>query len=93
MTKKLKLRGQSVKSMSPKEKKEKQKVLDRMIETRKQDDKWLRDQLQLKLTWATKERQKGINLIEETKVKVLKLNGMIILINDVLNTKKEEKPK
>ncbi len=91
MTKKLKLRGQVVKNMSLKEKKEKQKVLDRMIETRKKDDKWLRDQLQLKLTWATQERQKGLNLIEQTKIKVYKLTGMMILINDVLNLKKEEK--
>jgi len=55
------------------------------------DDKHLRDILTNKLVWATNEQNKGLKLIEETKVKVLKLNGMVILINEVLNSKKEEK--
>ena len=87
----MKLKGQLVKKLSKKDKKKKEETLKRMEETRKKDDQHLREILKNKLAWATQERQKGLNFIEETKVKVLKLTGMIILINDVLNPKKEEK--
>jgi len=87
----MKLKGVNSKKLKPKQKKKMQETLKRMQEVRDKDDKHLRDILKEKLVWATKERQKGLKFIEETKVKVLKLSGMIILINDVLNPKKEEK--
>jgi len=87
----MKLKGKNVKQLKPEQKKRMKRTLKRMEEIRKTDDKHLRDILKEKLAWATQERQKGLKLIEETKVKVLQLNGMIILINDVLNLKKEKK--
>jgi len=86
----MKLKGVFSKKIKEEDKKKKERTLKKMQETREKDDRYLRDILKEKLVWATQERQKGLNLIEETKVKVLKLNGMIILINDVLNPKKEE---
>ena len=41
-------------------------------------------------SYAESLRRKKLKFIEETKVKVYKLNGMIILINDILNPKKED---
>lgn len=87
----MKLKGINSKKLKPKQKRKMQETLKRMEETRKVDDKHLRDILKEKLIWATQERQKGLKFIEETKVKVLKLSGMIILINDILAPKKEEK--
>ena len=86
----LKLKGRFSKKLTKEDKKKKKKTLRRMQETRDKDDQHLREILKNKLVWATQERQKGLNLIEQTKVKVLKLNGMIILINDILNPKKEK---
>lgn len=87
----LKLKGRFSKKLKKEDKKKKEETLKRMQETREKDDQHLREILKNKLVWATGERQKGINLIEETKVKVYKLSGMIILVNDILNPKKEEK--
>ena len=86
----MKLKGMFSKKLKKEDKKKKEKTLKRMEETRKKDDQHLREILKNKLVWATQERQKGLNFIEETKVKVLKLNGMIILVNDILNPKKEK---
>lgn len=87
----LKLKGKFAKKLTKEDRKKKEKTLKRMQEVRDKDDQHLREILKNKLVWATAERQKGLNLMEETKVKVLKLSGMIILINDILNPKKEEK--
>ena len=86
----MELKGKNSKKLKPKQKKKMNKTLKRMEETRKQDNTNLRDLMKTKLEWVKNERQKGLNLIEETKVKIYKLNGMIILINDVLNLKKEK---
>jgi len=78
--------------MTRKEQKAKAKRVKKFVEKNKiEDARHLRDILTNKLVWATNEQNKGLKLIEETKVKVLKLNGMVILINEVLNSKKEEK--
>ena len=87
----MKLKGVNSKKLSKKDKKKKEETLKRMQEVRDKDDKHLRDILKDKLVWATVERSKGLKFIEETKVKVFKLSGMIILINNILTPKKEEK--
>lgn len=87
----LKLKGKLSKKLKKTDRKKKEETLKRMQEVREKDDQHLREILKNKLVWVTQERQKGLKFIEETKVKVLKLNGMMILINDVLNPKKEEK--
>lgn len=84
----MKLKGQNSKRLSSDKKKKMKTTLDQMESRRKKDDQHLREILKNKLIWANQERQKGLNFIEETRNKVLKLNGMIILINDLLNPKK-----
>lgn len=87
----MKLKGMFSKKLKKEDREKKLKTLKRMQEVRDKDDQHLREVLKNKLIWATQESQKGLKLIEETRVKVLKLSGMIILINEVLNPKKEEK--
>ena len=87
----MKLKGMFSKKLKKEDKKKKEKTLKRMQEVRDKDDQHLREILKNKLVWVTQERQKGLKFIEETKAKVYKLTGMIMLINDVLNPKKEEK--
>ena len=87
----MKLKGINVKKLKPAQKKKMQETLNRMEETRRTDDRYLRDILKEKLMWANEERQKGLNLIEDTKIKVYKLTGMIMLAQELLNPKKEEK--
>lgn len=78
--------------MKKKELKAKAKRVRKFVEKIKiKDDTHLRDVLNNKLVWVVNERNKGLKLIEETKIKVLKLSGMIMLINNVLSPKKEEK--
>ncbi len=78
--------------MTIKERKARAKKAKRFMKNNRiKDDKHLRDVLNNKLVWVTNERVKGLKLIEETRVKVFKLEGMILLINDILNPKKEEK--
>lgn len=89
----MKLKGMFSKKLKKADKKKKEETLRRMQEVRDKDDQHLREILKNKLVWVTQERQKGINLIEQTKVQVLKLTGMIMLINDVLNPKKKEENK
>jgi len=83
----MKSKKQLIKKLSKKVKKQKEEILQEIIE---KDNQNLREVLKNKLTWAIKQRQLGLNFIEETKIKILKFNGMIILINDVLNPKKKE---
>ena len=71
--------------------KKQKETLGIMKKNRAIDSQNLRNLIEQKLKWATQERQKGLNLIEETKVKDFKLNGMIILINELLKPKEEGK--
>jgi GH35 family endo-1,4-beta-xylanase len=73
------------------------KTLAKMKKTRKEDTLFLRVTLENKLKWATTERQKGLDTIKrfEDNIKIvrdsiLKLNGAIVTITDVLDSKKEE---
>jgi hypothetical protein len=65
--------------------KEKQeKTLKDMKNRRKEDSIHLRSIVEAKLKWATEERQKGLQSIETLKQQVLKLEGSIIVLNQVL---------
>jgi len=84
-----------------------EKTLETMRETRKKDSMFLRIIMEDKLKWAKAELEKGKNLIntylenienykkkiEETRDAVLKLQGAIVVLNQLLNaeTKTEEK--
>lgn len=86
----MKLKGMNSKKLKPKQKKKMQETLKRMEETRKTDDKHLRDILKEKLTWAINERSKGIKLINDTTIQVHKLTGIIMLAQELLNPKKRK---
>jgi hypothetical protein len=65
--------------------KEKQaKTLKDMKKRRKEDSIHLRSIIENKIKWANEERQKGLQSIETLKQQVLKLEGSIIVLNQVL---------
>lgn len=78
--------------------KEKQKeTLDKMKETRAKDYVFLRDILSQKLTWAQDQIKQGQDAIlahekktKELKEQVLRLEGSIIMIKEVMNKVPEE---
>jgi hypothetical protein len=83
----------------PKEKKEKmEKTLEKMRKVRKDDSIHLREIIKDKLEWAKQERIKAIQTInkhQETindlKAQLLKIEGAILCLNDILNPEPEEK--
>jgi hypothetical protein len=85
----LKLKGTIVEHLSKEDKEKKEKTLAKMQETREQDDIWLRDLLKQKIAWAINEKTKGEKLLKDTQTKVNRLEGIILLIQDVLGVKKE----
>lgn len=75
----------------------KTETLKRMKEVREADSIHLRNILQEKLEWAKAERQKGLKVIEQykehiqlTQNQVLKLEGSIVILQQVLSAKKED---
>ncbi len=51
----------------------------------------LRVIIESKLKWAESEKLKGIKTIETIKNQMLKLEGVILILNQLLNPPKEEK--
>ena len=90
----MKLKGRNAKNLKPKQRNKMNQTLKRMENTRKEDDKCLRDILNNRLMWAVSEKQKGLKKLEDTKAQILRLEGIIIIINDILHPeKKKEEPK
>jgi len=87
----MELKGKNVKKIPKAKKKKMQGTLKRMEKVRKEDNRNLRDLITAKLNWAIKEKAKGIKVIKETQYQVAKLEGIILLAEDLLNPKKEEK--
>lgn len=71
--------------------KEQKRVLKTMKKTRQIDSQVLRDLIQTKLKWAIIERKKGLNQIENIKIQINKLEGIILFIQDLLEIKKRGK--
>lgn len=87
----MELKGNNLKKI-PKAKKEKMKAtLKRMTKIREKDNRNLRDLINIKLTWAINEKQKGLNQLENLKVQIYKLEGIILGMKDLLEPKKENK--
>lgn len=99
---KRKLKGRNSKRI-PQHKKEKmEKTLETMGKNREADNVVLRDLLVNKLKWAIAEKEKGAKVIEShsivierTKRIMLKLEGIIMAFDEILNPpeKKEKKEK
>ena len=86
----LKLKGKNAKRI-PKEKKKKMKVtLKAMQKNRQYDSDMLRDLIAKKLEWAKIEQKKGLKLIEDTKVQLHRVDGIILFINDLITPQEEE---
>ena len=81
----------------PVEKQEKmQKTLDKMVARRKTDGRNLRKDIENKLEWAITEKEKGLEVIEKQHEQIknnqetmLKLDGIITVLTQLLETKPE----
>jgi len=97
---KRKLKGRNSRKI-PQHKKEKmEKTLETMGKNREADNIILRDLLASKLKWAIAEKEKGIKVIDShqqvidrTKKIMLKLEGIIMAFDEILNPPKEEEKK
>jgi hypothetical protein len=93
-----KLKGNASKKLKPKQKVKMEKTLEKMQKVRKDDSIHLREIIKDKLEWAKQERTKAIQTInkhQETindlKAQLLKIEGAILCLNDILNPEPEEK--
>jgi len=94
----MKLKGKNSNKI-PKDKKLKmEKTLKKMESVRKSDSIHIRSLIQEKLKWALDEKTKAIQTInkhQETindlKAQLLKIEGAILCLNDILNPEPEEK--
>ena len=91
--KRLQLKGNNAKRLRPKQKKKMESTLARMQETRENDSKNLRLVIEAKLKWAIAEKEKGINAIKNVQNQVIRLQGAITVLKELLNPieNKEEK--
>ena len=101
----MKLKGKNSKKIPKEQKKKMEKTLKRMKKVREDDSMYLRDEMQKKLMWLNAERQKGVNGVKaidaqkanlenqkQTLIKqILKIDGAIITLKDILDPKKESK--
>jgi len=87
----MELKGENAKKLNKEQKEKAINTLKRMEEIREIDAKDLRQVLLKKLVWAEEEKVKNIKQLEETKVKIYKLEGIILLIKDITLPKLKEK--
>ncbi len=91
--KRLKLKGQNVKRLGKAQKAKMEKTLKRMEKTRQIDSDNLRDLIKQKLNWAIQEKVKGLKQINNLKIQVARLEGIIFFINDLIKPSEKEKKK
>lgn len=96
----MKLKGKNAEKLNPAKRKKMEKTLKKMEKTRIQDTRHLRDIIKAKLDWATKEKAKGLKTVEMLNNQVLginrqliKLDGILLVLNELVNLKKEESDK
>jgi len=65
-------------------------TLKRMKKNRQIDSNNLRNLIEQKQKWAVAERVKGLRQIEALKAQVLKLEGIILFIKDLLEPEEKE---
>lgn len=88
----MKLKGKSVKKIKKQTKKKMEKTLKIMKETREADNIWLRELLKGKREWAKQEIQKGKTRIKTIQTQINRLEGIILLANDILEPQNENEP-
>lgn len=79
-----KLKGKVLVKLSKKKKDKMKKTLNRMNKTRESDSKLLRDVIKTKLAWLISNKQEGVKKLKDLKVKIDKLDGAILALQDVL---------
>ena len=103
----MELKGKMVDRLPPHKRELMEKTLNRMKETRRKDDMFLRDVIKEKLEWAKVEKQKGFNTIDALKERIkqaegqiknvenqmLKLDGIILVLNELIVAKTDEEKK
>ena len=77
-----------------------QKTLEKMKSVREEDSKNLRLTIEAKLKWAIEEKKKGITVIEkqlaqiqENKITIYKLDGIITAFAELLEPEEKEEQK
>jgi hypothetical protein len=85
------LKGTNAKKIPKKKKEKMEKTLKKMVKVRKDDSIHLREVLASKLKWALEEKIKAIQTINDLKAQLLKIEGAILCLNDILNPEPEEK--
>lgn len=99
----LRLKGAMLDRLPPEKRAKMERTLQRMEDSRRTDDMRLREIVEVKKQWAEKERQKGLDIIdqlekkkeeiikdlttkqEEIKLQLIKIDGCILALTDVLN--------
>ena len=71
--------------------KKQKKTLETMKCNRQIDSNNLREIIKQKLIWAQQEKLKGLKQIENVKIQVERLNGIILFVKDLLEPEKEKK--
>ncbi len=71
--------------------KKQKKTLETMKKNRQLDSNNLREVIRQKAEWVNKEIKKADKVIEDTKAQKLRLQGVILFINDLLEPPLEEK--
>jgi len=91
----MKLKGWYTKFLSKEQKIKMKKTLKRMEKVRKEDNMWLRNIIEQKIKIYNEEKEKGLKLINALKTKiedlekqVLKLEGAITALQEILKEKK-----
>jgi len=86
----MELKGEVVKKLKPEKKKKMEETLKRMEKIRDDDAKKLRYTIKEKLDWAIEEQKKGIKNIQENQVQVQRLQGIIIVLTELLEKPKDD---
>jgi hypothetical protein len=89
----LKLKGVFAKRLKDSTKKKMEDTLKRMAKVRKQDEVHLRTLIEEKLAWASSERLKGLSQIKHLEKNIAKLEGIIIVCKEILETKPKKEKK
>jgi len=69
--------------------KKQKETLEKMKLNRQIDSNNLRELIKGKLDWAKKEKAKGESTINQVKIQIARLDGIILFINDLLQSSEE----
>ena len=93
-----KLKGKNSERIKSEQKEKMQTTLNTMIDNREKDSVRLRDLAEAKLKWAQQEREKRVENIKklnenikQLQLQVVKLDGVILAYEELLQSKEEKK--